>query len=209
MKKQTVEEIIEKLKTEYPNARPMLKFSSPYELLVAVILSAQCKDERVNSVTEILFKEHNTPETMVTLSKEQLANIIKPCGLMNSKAEHILSASKSILEKFQGRVPDTMEELLSLDGVGRKTADVVLAVAFEKNAIAVDTHVFRVSNRIGLAKSKTPYGVEMQLMKILPEESWAKVHHYLIFHGRNICKSQKPKCENCIIKENCKYYKNK
>jgi endonuclease-3 len=157
MNKNKVKIIVEKLDKVYFGAKPALEFSTNYELLVAVILSAQCTDERVNKVTKVLFKEYNTPESMIKLTKEELAKIILPCGLNNSKAEHILGASKKIVEDYNGVVPSEYSDLLSLPGVGRKTANVVSAVAFEKDAIAVDTHVFRVSNRIGIAKAKNPF----------------------------------------------------
>ncbi|MBE5744376.1 MAG: endonuclease III [Clostridiales bacterium] len=205
MNKSKVKVIIEKLANTYPDARPELNFSSEYELLVAVILSAQCTDKRVNEVTEILFKDYNTPEKMIALKKEELAKIILPCGLFNSKAEHILSATKSIIENFGGKVPNNYNDLLTLSGVGRKTANVVYAVAFGGDAIAVDTHVFRVSNRIGLAKAKTPLETEKQLMKNLDKSLWSKAHHYLIFHGRRACKARKPECETCVIKNECEY----
>ena len=205
MNKRKVKLIIEKLGETYPDARPELNFSSEYELLVAVILSAQCTDKRVNEVTKVLFKEYNTPEKMLTLKTEELASIIRPCGLFNSKAEHILSASKSIIDNFGGKVPSDYNDLLSLSGVGRKTANVVSAVAFSKDAIAVDTHVFRVSNRIGLAKSNTPEKTEKDLMNNLEKNVWSKAHHYLIFHGRRVCKARNPDCSLCAIKDYCEY----
>ncbi len=204
MNKTKVKVIIDKLSVTYPDARPELIFSSEYELLVAVILSAQCTDKRVNEVTKILFKDYNTPEKMLTLKKEELAKIILPCGLFNSKAEHILDASKSIVENFGGKVPSSYNDLLTLSGVGRKTANVVYSVAFGEDAIAVDTHVFRVSNRIGLAKGKTPLETEKQLMKNIDKNMWSKSHHYLIFHGRRVCKARNPDCENCVISKDCK-----
>ena len=152
--------ILDGLAKLYPDAKPALHFNSPYELLVAVILSAQCTDERVNKVTEILFKEHNTPESMLKLTQEQLEKYIFSCGFYRNKAAHILSASRDILEKFGGEVPNTLEQLKTLAGVGQKTANVVYAVAFGGDAIAVDTHVFRVSNRLGLAEGNTPAKVE-------------------------------------------------
>ena len=196
--------ILEELATLYPDAKPALKFKSPYELLVAVILSAQCTDERVNKVTEVLFREHNTPETMLKLSQEELERYIFSCGFYHNKAAHILSASRDILDKYDGVVPDTLEELKTLAGVGQKTANVVYAVAFSGDAIAVDTHVFRVSNRLGLAEGKTPAKVEEGLRAVLPKSEWSKAHHYLIYHGRRVCHSQRPDCENCTLKNLCK-----
>ncbi len=202
MTKQTAKEIAQKLSGIFPD-KPALKFSSAYELLIAVVLSAQCTDERVNKVTEQLFKEHNTPQKMLLLSQEQLEKFIFSCGLYHSKAEHILSLSKDLIEKFNGQVPCTLEELRSLAGVGRKTANVVYSVAFNGDAIAVDTHVFRVANRIGLVNANSPLNTEKGLMKILDKKLWSKMHHYLIYLGRSFCKAGKPDCENCPIKEIC------
>jgi endonuclease-3 len=193
----------------YPDARPALHYSTPYELLVAVILSAQCTDERVNKVTAVLFEKHSTPETMLTLSQAELEKYIFSCGFYRMKAEHILSASKDIIEKFGGEVPKTIETLMSLAGVGKKTANVVYSVAFGGDAIAVDTHVFRVSNRLGLAKGKTPEEVEKGLNRAIPKTDWSKAHHWLIYHGRRVCHSQKPDCENCTLKTYCDFYKKK
>lgn len=183
--------------------KPALKFSSPYELLVAVVLSAQCTDNRVNKVTEVLFENYNTPQKMLTLSQDQLEKYIFSCGLYKTKAEHILSLSRDLLDKFNGQVPKTLKELQSLAGVGRKTANVVYSVAFNGNAIAVDTHVFRVANRIGLVKADTPLKTETGLMKILDESDWSRAHHYLIYLGRSFCKAGKPDCQNCPIKDLC------
>ena len=183
--------------------KPALKFSSPYELLVAVVLSAQCTDNRVNKVTEVLFENYNTPQKMLTLSQDQLEKYIFSCGLYKTKAEHILSLSQDLLDKFNGQVPNTLKELQSLAGVGRKTANVVYSVAFNGNAIAVDTHVFRVANRIGLVKADTPLKTETGLMKILDESDWSRAHHYLIYLGRSFCKAGKPDCQNCPILDLC------
>ena len=192
----------------YPDAKPALHYTTPYELLVAVILSAQCTDERVNKVTAVLFDEYSTPEKMVTLSQTELEKYIFSCGFYRMKAEHILSASHDILEKFNGEVPNTVEDLMSLAGVGKKTANVVYSVAFGGDAIAVDTHVFRVSNRLGLAKGDTPLAVEAGLNKAIPKKDWSKAHHWLIWHGRRVCHSQKPRCEECSLKPYCDYGKN-
>ena len=204
-----VKKILDELSSLYPDAQPALHFESPYELLVAVILSAQCTDERVNKVTAVLFKNYDTPEKMLTLSQSELEKYIFSCGFYHNKSAHILSASRDIIEKFGGEVPDSLEKLRTLAGVGRKTANVVYAVAFGGNAIAVDTHVFRVSNRLGIAEGKTPEKVEDGLREAIPEELWSKAHHYLIYHGRRICHSQKPDCINCTLKDYCKYFKNK
>lgn len=191
----------------YPDAKPALNYTTAYELLVAVILSAQCTDERVNKVTAVLFEKYSTPQAMLTLSQAELERYIYSCGFYRMKAEHILSASKDIMEKFHGEVPDTVEKLMSLAGVGKKTANVVYSVWFGGDAIAVDTHVFRVSNRLGLAKGKTPLEVEAGLNKAIPKAAWSKAHHWLIWHGRKVCHSQKPACESCTLKDLCDYGK--
>ena len=193
----------------YKGAKPALHYNSPYELLVAVVLSAQCTDERVNKVTKVLFEKYSTPEAMLSLTQGELEKYIFSCGFYRMKAAHILSASRDILERFHGEVPQTVEELTSLAGVGKKTANVVYSVAFGGDAIAVDTHVFRVSNRLGLAKGKTPEKVEAGLNKAIPKEKWSEAHHWLIWHGRKVCHSQKPDCENCTLSNVCDYYKNK
>lgn len=205
----TSEEILKELEKLYPDAKPALHFRSPYELLVAVVLSAQCTDERVNKVTKVLFEHYDTPEKMLALSQEELEKYIFSCGFYRNKAKHILSASRDISEKFGGQVPETLEELQTLAGVGRKTANVVYAVAFGGDAIAVDTHVFRVSNRLGLASGNTPQKVEEGLQKAIPKELWSIAHHYLIWHGRRVCHSQKPDCAGCTLKEFCADYKNR
>ncbi len=204
-KSQSVLNELEKL---YPDAQPALHFKSAYELLVAVILSAQCTDERVNKVTDVLFRDYNTPDKMLTLTQAELEKYIFSCGFYRNKAAHILSASADIMQKFGGQVPETLDELKTLAGVGQKTANVVYAVAFGGNAIAVDTHVFRVSNRLGIAKGKTPAKVEEGLRAVIPEDKWGKAHHYLIYHGRRVCHSQKPDCVNCTLKDCCEFYEN-
>ena len=198
--------VLAELARLYPDARPALIFKNPYELLVAVILSAQCTDERVNKVTEKLFAEHGTPQTMLALSQEELEKFIFSCGLYRSKAAHILSATRDIVDKFGGEVPSDFKQLKSLAGVGQKTANVVYSVAFGGDAIAVDTHVFRVANRLGLAKGDTPIKVEEGLKKAIPQADWSKAHHWLIFHGRHVCHSRKPDCENCTLKDGCEFY---
>jgi len=203
MDKKTVREIINKLSGVFLD-KPALNFSTPFELLVAVILSAQCTDERVNKITAKLFKDYNTPEKMLSLSNEQLEGYIYSCGLYKNKAQNILKTSRDILDKFNGQVPNNLEDLRSLAGVGRKTANVVYSVAFKGDAIAVDTHVFRVSNRIGLASAKNVLTTEKQLMKNIDKADWSKSHHYLIYLGRSYCKAGKPNCEECPIKDLCK-----
>lgn len=206
MKRAEVSEIVEILIKEYPDSTPALKYTTPFELLVAVILSAQCTDERVNKVTEILFKRANTPSQFAQMSQEELEKYIFSCGFYHNKALHIISSAKDIMQKYGGEVPSSLEELQTLAGVGRKTANVVYSVAFGGDAIAVDTHVFRVSNRIGLANAKTPLDTEKQLMARLPKEKWSHLHHSIIFHGRRVCSSRKPNCEGCVLKNHCKYY---
>ncbi len=207
MKKIEKEQALAELASLYPDAKPALHYTTPYELLVAVVLSAQCTDERVNIVTAKLFEKYNTPEAMVTLSQKELEKYIFSCGFYRMKAEHILSASRDILEKFGGEVPGTVEELMTLAGVGKKTANVIYSVAFGGQAIAVDTHVFRVSNRLGLAKGKTPLEVEENLYKVVPKENWSKAHHWMIYHGRRVCHSQKPACETCTLSHLCDFAK--
>ena len=203
MTKEKAAEIMLRLAKVYPDAQPELKFYSTFELLIAVILSAQCTDKRVNIVTAELFNEYDTPEKILTLSQGGLEEKIKTCGLYKSKAKHILAACKDIVEIYGGEVPNTVDELMKLSGVGRKTANVVTSVAFNNEVIAVDTHVFRLSNRIGLTKSKTPYETEIQLNEVLEKSILPKAHHYLIFHGRRCCKAIRPDCENCAIKDLC------
>lgn len=201
----TNEEILKELARLYPDAKPALIYRSPYELLVAVILSAQCTDERVNKVTAVLFEKYNTPRAMAALTQEELERYIYSCGFYRNKAAHILSASRDILEKFGGEVPSGYDDLRTLAGVGQKTANVVWSVAFGGDAIAVDTHVFRVSNRLGLASGKTPEKVEEGLKRAIPQRDWSKAHHWLIWHGRRVCRSQKPDCAHCTLSGLCKY----
>lgn len=202
MKKENVEKIISTLGGVFTD-KPALNFRTPFELLIAVILSAQCTDERVNKITARLFENYNTPEKMLTLTQAELEKYIFSAGLYKSKAEHILSACRDIVEKFSGQVPNNLADLQSLAGVGRKTANVVYSVAFGGDAIAVDTHVFRVANRIGLVKADTPLKTELGLMKAIDKSSWSKSHHYLIYLGRSYCNARKPDCNNCPINTYC------
>ncbi len=201
--------ILEKLKIAHPTAGCELEYSTPFELLVAVILSAQCTDKRVNIATRELFKVYSTPEQFASLTLEELKPYIFSCGFYNNKGTNIIAMSRALVEKHGGQVPRTLEELTALAGVGRKTASVVLSVAFDIPAMPVDTHVFRVSRRIGLASGDTVEKVERELMQAFPKEDWNALHHTLIFQGRYVCKSQKPDCEGCMIKEECKYFKEK
>lgn len=207
--KDNILEIINRVDELYVNPKCELNFSNNYELLVAVILSAQCTDKRVNQVTSELFKEFNAPEKMVMLSQDELENKIRSCGFFHNKAKHILDMSKDLIQKFGGKVPGEKEKLLSLAGVGEKTANVVLAVGFNVPAIAVDTHVFRVSNRLGLANAKDVTKTQKQLEKALPKDKWIKFHYALVLHGRYVCKAQRPNCDGCELKDYCKFYKNK
>lgn len=202
-------DIINRVDELYVNPKCELEFNSNYELLVAVILSAQCTDKRVNLVTKELFKEYNTPFKMITLSQEELEHKIRSCGFFHNKAKHILEASHDIIDGFDGEVPKEKKDLLSLAGVGEKTANVVVSMAFNTPAIAVDTHVFRVSNRLGLANSKDVFKTQKQLEKTIPKDKWIKFHYALVLHGRYVCKSQRPNCNECGLKDLCKYYKNK
>ena len=202
MKKIT--KVLNYFNTLYPEPKCALNFSTPYELLVAVILSAQCTDKRVNIVTNQLFKLANTPQSMVDLGQEELSKIIHSCGFYNAKSKAIIETSKDIISKFNGQVPNTMKQLTSLKGVGRKTANVVLANAFGGQTIAVDTHVHRVSKRLGLTcQTSTPTKCEMDLLKIVPKNSRSKFHHQTIWFGREICKAIKPNCLNCELKNQC------
>ena len=191
----------------HPEAECELRFATPYQLLVAVILSAQCTDKRVNVVTEELFRQWGTPQAIRALSQTELEGKIKSCGFYHNKAKSILAATAILLEKYGGEVPRDRALLEALPGVGRKTANVVYAVAFGGDAIAVDTHVFRLSHRLGLSKEGTPLGVEKDLMRLFPQENWSHLHHLLIHHGRYVCKAQSPRCEECLLQEKCLYYK--
>ncbi len=197
--------VLHNLALMHPNAHCELNFRSPFELLIAVILSAQCTDKRVNIVTEKLFAKYNTPQDFAQLSPEQLEPYIYSTGFYKNKAKSIIEASRSLIEQYQGKVPDELDTLVRLRGVGRKTASVVLAVAFGKPAFPVDTHVFRVSKRIGLASGNTADGVEQELRKAFHKDDWILAHHLLIFHGRYICTSRSPKCAECKINDVCNY----
>ena len=190
----------------YPDADTELKFQSDYELLVAVMLSAQCTDKRVNQVTKGLFAAFNTPEKMLTLSQEELEQKIFSCGFYRSKAKNILATSRVLVEQYGGQVPRDWQALQRLPGVGRKTANVVAAIAFGTPAIAVDTHVFRVANRIGLADAKDELHTELQLQTCFPKEQWLRAHHLILWHGRRCCDARKPKCGECPLSGDCRYF---
>lgn len=197
--------ILDFFNNQFPDAKCELEYASPYQLLVAVILSAQCTDKRVNMVTKELFKVAPTPEKMLELGEARLKQIIHSCGFYNNKSKSIISATKSIISKYNGNVPNSMEELSLLSGVGRKTANVVLAEAFNLPSIAVDTHVHRVSKRLGLtSENSTPEKCEHDLLKIVPKNMQSKFHIQTVWFGRYYCKSQNPQCENCKLKSICK-----
>lgn len=195
------------LKEKFPEPMCELNFKDRYQLLVSVILSAQCTDKRVNTVTKDLFKKYPTAETMAKANLEELEQEIKPCGFYHNKAKNILSACQKIVSDFDGEVPEDYDKLLSLPGVGRKTANVITSAGFGGDAIAVDTHVFRVSRRLRLASGNTPEKVEQELMKALDKNVWSESHFLMVLFGRYVCKAQRPLCEECGLKEYCKYYK--
>ncbi len=207
LNKKDREEVIKILLELYPDAKAELDHSNEFELLIATILSAQCTDVRVNKVTKELFDRVKTPEEYLELGQEELEELIRTCGFYRNKSKNILGTCKMLIDEYDGKVPGTLEELVRLPGVGRKTANVVLSNAFDTPAIAVDTHVFRVSNRIGLANSDNVLETEKQLMKNIDKNMWSKAHHLIIFHGRRMCKARKPLCEECPLTELCKHYK--
>ena len=207
MKKNEAIKIIEILKNAYPDAKCSLDFTTPFEMLVAVILSAQCTDERVNKTTPSIFSKYSTPEDFVKMPLETLEELIHPCGFYKNKAKNIKLTAQKIVDEFGGEVPDTMDELLSLPGVGRKTANVVMLEAFNKpQGIAVDTHCKRLANRIGFSDEETPEKIEQDLLRLFPYEYLKDINHVLIYHGRAICTARSPKCKECPIKEFCRFY---
>lgn len=201
------QKILDTLAKDFPNAKSELNFHSPFQLLVAVILSAQCTDKRVNLVTPRLFEVAPDAKTLAQLPQEQIEEIIHSCGFYHSKATYLKQMSQDIVNRFGGEAPNNIDDLRTLAGVGRKTANVVYAVGFGGQAIAVDTHVFRVSNRLGIANAKNVLDTEKQLMQAIPREQWADSHHYLLLHGRYVCKAQNPQCQRCSVKDFCKHYK--
>ena len=202
-----ITEVLDLLEKDYPDAKAELNYTTPYELLIATILSAQCTDVRVNKTTSVLFVKYNTPEKMVTLNVDELGKIIKACGLYKTKSRNILNTSRILIEEYDSKVPQTMEQLTLLPGVGRKTANVVLSNAFGIPGIAVDTHVFRVSNRIGIANAEDVEKTEKQLRRRIDKDRWSKSHHTIIFHGRRVCKARNPLCENCSVSSYCFYFR--
>ena len=207
MQKNKINRIFRKFKISNPKPKGELYYNNTFTLLVAVVLSAQATDKGVNKATRILFKIADNPKKIITLGKKNLIKAIKNIGLFNAKAHNILMLSKILLKKYSGEVPSTREELMTLPGVGRKTANVVLNIAFNKPTIAVDTHLFRLSNRIGIAAGETPLEVERNLLKVLPNWALENAHHWLILHGRYICKARSPLCERCLINNECEYEK--
>ncbi len=198
-------EIFERLAAERPDPQTELNFNSPFELLIAVMLSAQSTDRAVNKVTAKLFQQANSPQKMLELGEEGLKQKIKTIGLFNNKATHIIATCRILSEQFDGMVPQQRKELESLPGVGRKTANVILNTAFGQPTIAVDTHVFRISNRTGIAPGKTVLEVEQKLLRLVPHEFLLNAHHLLILHGRYTCIARKPRCGSCIIEDLCEY----
>lgn len=207
--KEKIKIIVDKLMETYPDAECELKYETPFQLLIATVLSAQTTDKKVNEVTKKLFKDYGTLDKFLTLSEEELQDIIKVIGLYKTKSRNIVALCKVLRDNFNGEVPKTRDELVTLPGVGRKTANVVISNCFGVQAFAVDVHVFRVSNRIGLANASTPEKTELDLMKNIDENLWTICHHTIIFHGRRCCTARNPKCEECTIKDYCKYYKSK
>jgi endonuclease-3 len=197
--------IFERLQAANPNPTTELHYRSPFELLVAVILSAQATDKGVNKATEKLFKVASTPQAILKLGEKGLKNYIKTIGLFNSKAKYIMATCRLLVDTHKGKVPDSREALEALPGVGRKTANVILNTAFGQATMAVDTHIFRVANRIGLASAKTPLAVEKQLLENIPKAFLHNAHHWLILHGRYVCTARKPRCPSCIIRDLCEY----
>lgn len=198
--------ILQRLESRYANPTTALHFNSPYQLLIATILSAQCTDERVNLITDRLFADHPTVQAIAGLSEEIIAEYIRSAGLWRAKAKNIRAASIRLLKNFDGCVPRTRQELLTLPGVGRKTANVVLANAFGIPAIAVDTHVFRTAKRLGFSEGTTPDRVEQDLMHLIPQNKWAAAHHWLIYHGRSLCRARTPLCSDCFLADVCPWY---
>ncbi|MBQ2045625.1 MAG: endonuclease III [Muribaculaceae bacterium] len=205
--KQRYQQVIEWFKTAMPVAETELHYDTPFHLLLAVILSAQCTDKRVNLITPALFRRYPSPESLAVASFDEVYELIKSCSYPNNKARHLIGASKMLVEEFNSEIPADIDSLVKLPGVGRKTANVMLAVVFNKAAMAVDTHVFRVSERIGLTNnSKSPLETEKTLCKHIPDEIIPLAHHWLILHGRYVCKSRRPDCLNCGLTSVCKYF---
>jgi len=209
-KKERFEKVIAYFSKEMPVAETELAYTNPYELIVAVILSAQCTDKRVNLITPPFFQQFPDVQSLAKASQDEVYELIKSCSYPNNKARHLQGMARMLVEKFEARIPDNMDELQELPGVGRKTANVILSVAYQKPAMAVDTHVFRVAARIGLTTSaRNPYQTEMQLIKYIPEEKIPLAHHWLILHGRYVCTARNPGCKSCGISHLCSYFEKK
>lgn len=209
MKKNDAKKIIEILKRTYPDAKCSLNYTTPFELLIAVMLSAQCTDERVNKTTPYIFCKYNKPEDFANIDITELEQLIHPCGFYKNKAKNIKETSKIILEKYRGHVPNTMEDLIKLPGVGRKTANVIMLEAFNMpQGVAVDTHCKRLANRIGLSNESNPEKIEQDILKLFSKKYYKDINHIFIYHGRNVCKSRSADCLHCTIKNYCKYAKN-
>lgn len=206
MKKENINKVLELLKDFYGDVGTELNYENPFQLLVATILSAQCTDRQVNKVTPVLFERYPTPEDIAKLTPEELGKIIRSCGFYKTKSKNIINTAKILVEKHDSKVPKDREVLQELPGVGRKTANVVVSNVFGQDAIAVDTHVFRVSNRLGLAKADNVLDTELQLMKKIPKDKWSGAHNWLVLHGRRICKARKPMCEECFLTPYCKFF---
>lgn len=199
--------VIERFEQMMPEAQTELHYENSYQLLVAVILSAQCTDKRVNIITPPLFRRYPAAEDLANATRDEVFDLIRSCSYPNNKTTSLLGMAKMLTERFDGQVPDNIDDLMSLPGVGRKTANVILSVIYDKPAMAVDTHVFRVAERIGLTtSSRSPITTERELIKYIPEEKIARAHHWLILHGRYICKARKPLCDQCDISQYCRYY---
>ena len=209
MKKTDINKFVKILKATYPDATCSLNFETPFQMVVAVMLSAQCTDERVNKTTPALFQRCKTIQDFADIDLAELEQIIHPCGFYKNKAKNIKLCAKQVLENFNGEVPNTMDKLLTLAGVGRKSANVILLEAFGiANGIAVDTHAKRISNRIGLSNENDPEKIEQDLLKIFPKEYLKDINHLFVWHGRKTCDSRKPLCNQCTVKDFCKYYQN-
>ena len=201
-------QLIETLKKTYPDVKCSLDFTTPFEMVISVMLSAQCTDERVNKTTPAIFGKYKTPQDFVKIDIKELEHLIHPCGFYKNKAKNIKACSQKIVEEFNGNVPNNMEDLMSLPGIGRKSANVIMLEAFNKPCgIAVDTHAKRLANRIGLSSETEPEKIEQDLIAIFPKKYLKDINHLLVWHGRNCCTARNPKCENCSIKEYCKNFK--
>ncbi len=209
LSKMKINRVLQLLEDHYYNTRTALDYGTPFQLLISTMLAAQSTDKRVNIVTRDLFPVYSKPSDFIKLSRSELEELIKSIGLYKSKAKNILATCHILVEKYNNQIPTTREELVQLPGVGRKTANVVLSITTDFPAIAVDTHVFRVSNRIGLARAKDVLKTEQDLMKNIPEHKWSDAHHWLIWHGRQVCHARTPDCSNCFLRQLCRYAANR